>query len=123
MEFESSDGKPAPPSHVCVVYDPRDGRIVHGHIFVGRSARLFGPEAREERERETLDGARRIHGDISKLRTFHAPSDFRFAPNVAYRVDTKANRLVERPTAPPGKPRRKSPTARTKKSPPSKSRR
>jgi len=44
MEFESSDRKPAPQSHVCVIYDPRDGRIVHGHIFVGESARLFGPE-------------------------------------------------------------------------------
>jgi len=123
MEFESSDRKPAPPTHVCVIYDPRDGRIVHGHIFVGKSARLFGPEGREERERETLDGARRIHGDISKLRAFHAPSDFRFAPNVGYRVDTKSNRLVERPTAPLGKPGRKSPPAKTKKSPSSKSRR
>jgi hypothetical protein len=123
MEFESSDRKPAPPSHVCVIYDPRDGRIVHGHIFVGKSARLFGPEGREERERETLDGARRIHGDVSKLRTFHVPSDFRFAPNAAYRVDSKSNRLIERPTGPLGKPRRKSLPAKKKKSPPPKSRR
>ena len=115
MEFESSDRKPAPPSHVCIIYDPRDGRIVHGHIFVGKSARLFGPEGREERERETLDGARRIHGDVAKLRPFHVPGDFRFAPNVAYRVDSKLNRLVERRTLTVERPRRKSPPAKTKK--------
>ena len=121
MEFESSDRKPAPQSHVCVIYNPRDGRIVHGHIFVGKSARLFGPEGREERERETLDGARRIHGDVSKLRAFHVPSDFRFAPNVAYRVDSKSNRLVERPTAPLGRTRRKPQPTKRKKAPASKS--
>ena len=60
---------------------------------------------------QTLDGARRIHGDISKLRTFHVPSDFRFAPNVAYRVDSKSNRLVERPESPPAK-RKKSPSSK-----------
>lgn len=122
MEFESTDRKPAPPSYVCIIYNPRDGRIVHGHIFVGKSARVFGPEGREERERETLDGARRIHGDVSTLRTFHVPSDFRFTPNVAYRVDTKSNRLVERPTVPFGRPRPKSPTSKKKPSPSSKKR-
>lgn len=117
MEFESTDGSPAPPSHVCIIYDPRDGRIVHGHIFVGKSAGLFKAEGREERERETLDGARRIHGDVSKLRTFHVPSDFRFAPNVAYRVDSKAKRLVEHRTEPLGRPRRKAPPPKRKTPP------
>ena len=56
MEFESSEKKKAPRSLVCVVYDPRDGRIVHGHVFVGDGTGLFGPEGREERERETLEG-------------------------------------------------------------------
>lgn len=120
MEFESSDSKPAPSSQVCVIYDPRDGRIVHGHIFVGRRARMFGAEGREERERETLDGARRIHGDIAKFRTLHVPGDFTFVPDTAYRVDGKSNRLVARDTAAPGKPRRKSPPAKRKKSSPSK---
>ena len=116
MEFESTDRKPAPPSQVCIIYNPRDGRIVHGHIFVGTTARLFGPEGRAERERETLDGARRIHGDVSKLRTFHVPGDFRFAPDVAYRVDSKSNRLVERPIEPPARRRRKSAPAKRKTS-------
>jgi hypothetical protein len=98
MEFESTENKKAPQSLVCVVYD-RGGRIVHGHVFVGDGKTgMFGPEGREERERETLDGARRNHGDrVSRLKVLHVPATFRFAPNVAYRVDTKASRLVELP--------------------------
>ena len=107
MEFESSEKKKAPQSLVCVAYD-REGRIVHGHIFVGDGTGLFGPEGREERERETLEGARRNHGKIiSRLRVLHAPATFRLAPNVAYRVDVKAGQLVEhvRHTAAPTKKR------------------
>lgn len=112
MEFESTEKKKAPQSLVCVVHD-RDGRIVHGHVFVGDGTGLFGPEGREERERETLEGARRNHGDVvSRLRVFHAPASFRFVPNVAYRVDTKAGRLVERFRRPPDGPRRKPAPAR-----------
>ena len=79
MEFESTVKKKAPASHVCVIYVPRDGRIVHGHEFVGDGTGVFGPEGREEREHQTLEGARRNHGDVSLLRVFHAPADFRFA--------------------------------------------
>ena len=114
MEFESTQKKTPPPSHVCVVYDPDDGRIVHGHVFVGEGTGLFSPEGRDERERETLEGARRNHGDLSRLRVLHAPADFRFAPSVAYRVDAKGARLVERDKVPherpprrPGPPKRK----------------
>lgn len=109
MEFESSQRKAAPPSHVCVIYDPQDGRIVHGHVFVGEGTGLFGLEGRDERERETLEGARRNHGDVSLLRVLHAPADFRFVPNVAYRVDVKAGRLVERAKVPHQRTRRKPP--------------
>lgn len=112
MEFESTEKKQAPPSQVCVVYDPRDGRIVHGHVFVGEGAGLFGPEGRDERERETLEGARRNHGDVSHCRILHVPADFRFDRNVAYRVDTKAERLVEHRKWPPERPRPNSPPAR-----------
>jgi hypothetical protein len=101
MEFESTDKKKQPQSRVCVVYDPRDGRIVHGHTFVGDGTGVFGSEGKEERERETLEGARRNHGDVSRLRVFHVPADFRFAPNVAYRFDTKARRLVKHHKWPP----------------------
>src|SRR5262245_38845559 len=106
MEFESSEKKKAPQTFVCVVHD-RDGRIVHGHVFVGDGTTgMFGPEGRGERERETLEGARRNHGNVvSRLRVLHAPAAFRLNPNVAYRVDTKAGRLVElvRPRPKPAK--------------------
>ena len=101
MEFESTDRRKAPQSHVCVVYDPRDGRIVHGHEFIGDGTGLFGPGGQKEREHETLDGARRNHGDVSQFRVFHAPAGFRFAPNVAYRIDAKSGRLVEHYKWPP----------------------
>ncbi len=103
MEFESTEKKKRPASRVCLVYDPRDGRIIHGHTFVGDGTGLFGPKGNKERERETLEGARRNHGDVSRLRVFHVPADFRFAPNVAYRIDTKAGRLVEHYKCPPAR--------------------
>ena len=118
VEFESTLRKTAPKSHVCVIYDPKDGRIVHGHVFVGEKAGLFGPNGRDERERETLEGARRNHGDVSRLRVLHAAADFRLAPGAAYRVDLKAGRLVERDRAIPERPRSK--RAAKKKAPPRK---
>ena len=114
MEFESTEKKRRPQSHVCLVYDPRDGRIIHGHAFVGDGTGMFGPEGKQERERETLEGTRRNHGDISRLRVFHAPTDFRFAPNVAYRIDTKVGRLVKHYKWPPER-RRPKPTPVKKK--------
>ena len=97
MEFETSEQKKQQPqSHVCVIYDPNDGRIVHGHIFVGNSGTgMFGPKGQAERERETLEGAQRNHGDVSKFRTLHVPGGFRFAPNTKYRVDVRAGVLIE----------------------------
>jgi hypothetical protein len=119
MEFESTLKKTPPPSHVCVIYDPQDGRIVHGHVFVGEKAALFGPKGRDERERETLEGARRNHGDVSSFRVLHAPADFRFVPAVTYRVDVKAGRLVERDKVPHQRQRRKTaPPKRKKTAPP-----
>jgi hypothetical protein len=122
MEFESSDKTRKPPqSHVCVIYDPRDGRIVHGHIFVGDGTGMFGPKGQAERERETLDGAQRNHGDVSRFRALHVPSGFRFEPNTKYRVDTKSSALVEHLTFPVERkrpaakqPRRRPRTARPK---------
>jgi len=107
MEFESTEKTAPPPSHVCVIYDPNDGRIVHGHVFVGEGTGLFGREGQDERERETLEGARRNHGDVSLLRVLHAPADFRFASNVAYRVDVRTGRLVERGRVPHERRRRR----------------
>lgn len=96
MDFESTENREAPRTQVCVVHD-QEGRIVHGHVFVGDAKTgLFSTKGRAERERETLEGARRNHGaKVARLRVLHAPATFRFDPNVAYRVDVKARRLVE----------------------------
>nr|MCU0650389.1 hypothetical protein [Gemmatimonadaceae bacterium] len=77
MDFESSEGRKAPRTLVCVVHD-REGAIVHGHVFVGDApSGVFSARGRAERERETLEGARRNHGDAVKaLRVFHAPATF-----------------------------------------------
>src|SRR4030095_4999526 len=113
MEFESSEKTKAPLPLVCVVYD-RNGRIVHGHVFVGDGTGMFGPEGRNERERETLEGAHRNHGAVvSRLRVLHVPATFRFVPNVAYRVDPKAARLVEDLRRPPERSRHKPAPAKT----------
>ena len=96
MDFESTENRKAPRTLVCVVHD-REGRIVHGHVFVGDATTgLFSAKGRAERERETLEGARRNHGaKVARLRVLHAPPTFRFDPDVAYRVDVKARRLVK----------------------------
>src|SRR5262249_18672301 len=97
MEFESTLKRQVH-SYVCVVYDPSDGRIVHGRTVVGDGKTgEFGPEGRDDRERATLEGAQRMHGDVSKLRLLHVPPDFRFAPGTGYRVDVQAGSLVEAP--------------------------
>ena len=67
MEFESSEQKNAPRSHVCVVYDPRDGRIVHGHEFVGGGAGLFDPDGREERDEEVVILAADVVGPLVRV--------------------------------------------------------
>jgi hypothetical protein len=96
MDFDSTEHRKAPRTQVCVVHD-QEGRIVHGHVFVGDAKTgLFSAKGRAERERETLEGARRNHGaKVARLRVLHAPATFRFDPNVAYRVDVKAGRLVQ----------------------------
>jgi hypothetical protein len=117
MEFESSEKSKKPKeSHVCVLYDPRDGRIVHGHIFVGNGTGMFGPKGQAERERETREGGQRNHGDISKLKLLHAPGGFRFEPNTKYKVDIKSGGLVEATTFPALKttPAAKRPTRNTR---------
>lgn len=109
MDFESTEKRKAPRTLVCVVHD-REGRIVHGHVFVGDAKTgLFSARGRAERERETLEGARRNHGEqVASLHVLHAPATLRFDPDATYRVDVKARRLVkeERESQPP--PRSKS---------------
>jgi hypothetical protein len=100
-EFESTEEHPDLISTVCVVYDERDGRVVHVHEFVGDGTGLFGEEGEEERARMALETARQ-HTEPSNLRTLPAPSDFQIEPEKVYRVDVSTHRIVARePKRPP----------------------
>ena len=79
-------------SHTAVVlYDPRDGRVVHIHQF-------FVFEGGEEPEEETRarmahDTARQAGHDVGALELLHADSAT-LASGTGYRVDTKARVLI-----------------------------
>jgi len=93
IEFESTFDEQPPTVELCVVYDQRDGRIVHMHGFVGDGKTgIFGPDAREERERTALDLAKR-GGESEHLRVMHAPPSFRLEPEVLHRVDVASGQL------------------------------
>lgn len=96
MEFESTLPEEAPKSEVCVVYDKRDGRIVHVHEFIGDGTGLSGPKGREERERLTLEGARSSPDAPKQLQVLHLERGFQLAANTLYRVDVAKGKLVSR---------------------------
>jgi len=72
MEFQSTFPAPKPISHKCVVYDARDGRIVLVHEFLGDSkAGVFGKQVQAERERITLESARKHVRSPEHLTALH----------------------------------------------------
>lgn len=87
------DEAPVPTSIVCVVYDERDGRIVHSHEFVGDGAGLFGPEGDDERSGKALAIAKQ-HAEPTRVQTLHLPSDFRLDRDKTYRVDVASREIV-----------------------------
>jgi hypothetical protein len=78
------------------VYDPRTGRIVYVHEFIGDGTGLYGSGGRKERERIALEGVKRHHKDAKRLRVMHLPRDFRFETETLYRVDLRAKKLAAR---------------------------
>jgi len=103
-EFESTRGRKAPSSETSVVYDPRNGRIVYAHEFIGDGTGIYGPDGREERARVALEEVRRHHKNPTQLRVMHLPSDFRFEPGTLYRIDRRTARIVARPVVPTAAP-------------------
>lgn len=95
-EFESTHDDRPPTSQTSVVYDPRNGRIVYAHEFIGDGAGLFGPEGEEERARIALEGVKRYRKDAGHLRVLHVPRNFRFDARTLYRVDVDAGALTVR---------------------------
>ena len=95
-EFESTRDEKPPKSRMSVVYDPRTGRIVYVHEFIGDGTGLSGSAGRKDRERIALEGVKRHHKDAKQLRVIHPPRDFRFEAEMLYRVDPRASKLTAR---------------------------
>jgi hypothetical protein len=95
-EFESTRDEKPPTSQTSVVYDPRNGRIVYVHEFIGDGTGLFGPKGEEERARIALEGVKRHRKDAGRLRVLHVPRNFRFDDRTLYCVDVKSCALATR---------------------------
>src|SRR5512134_3059662 len=80
-------------STICVVYDERDGRIVHTHEFIGDGSGIFGREGREEQERMALDFVKR-HEEPQRLKVMQAPPDFQLEPETVHCVDQSSGQIV-----------------------------
>jgi hypothetical protein len=79
---------------ICVLYDPKDGRIAHHHAvatFPG-GQRVDAKEV----ERRTLARAASFGTDTSKLKALHV-SEKDCDPSHRYKVDIKTLKLVELP--------------------------
>ena len=75
----------------CVLYDPRDGRVVHTHrVVTYPGGKRVDDKRVESRAREIA--ASRGH-DVSKLHSLHLHAE-QIRPGVSMRVDVKTNRLV-----------------------------
>ncbi len=96
-EFESTRDEKSARSATTVVYDPRNGRIVYVHEFIGDGTGIYAPGGHKDRERIALEGVKRHHKDAKRLRVMHLPRDFRFEPETLYRVDLRAGKLAARP--------------------------
>jgi len=95
-EFESTSDEKPPKSQMSVVYDPRTGRIVYVHEFIGDGTGLTGSGGKKDRERIALEGVRRHRKDVKQLRVIHLPRNFHFEAEMLYRVDPRASKLKAR---------------------------
>jgi hypothetical protein len=116
-EFASTRDEKPPKSETSVVYDPRTGRIVYVHEFIGDGTGLYGPDGREERARIALKRVKRHHKDAERFRVMHLPRNFRFKADTLYRVDLRTGRIAALPVvsaaAPAGRRRSRKKGARS----------
>jgi hypothetical protein len=80
---------------ICVLYDPKDGRIAHYHM-VGT---FPGGQRVDEKEveRRTVARAASFGADTSRLKPLHV-SEKDCDPSCKYKVDIKTLNLIELPT-------------------------
>ena len=76
------------PSHVCVVYDPKTGRVAHVHEFVGKGFK------KEECERMALDTVASLgHVKATGLKVLH-PTEVKLDRNTTLRVNPKSLEII-----------------------------
>lgn len=76
------------PSHVCVVYDPKTGRVAHVHEFVGKGFK------KDECERMALDTVASLgHVKATGLKVLHPP-ELQLDRNMTLRVNPKSLEIV-----------------------------
>src|SRR6516165_7373323 len=107
MEFQSTFPAPKPTSHKCIVYDARDGRIVLVHEFLGDGKTgVFGEQGQAERERVTMESARKHVPAAEHLKALHVAPETHWDPQTLYRVDLATGSLKahgKMPSHPPHK--------------------
>ncbi|MET0751978.1 MAG: hypothetical protein ABWZ66_01330 [Pyrinomonadaceae bacterium] len=80
---------------LCVLYDPRDGRIVHFHQVITLPG---GTEDSTAEIEETALETAREHHDISRLRVLHTtPEEFGYDAKKSYRVNPARMSMEEVP--------------------------
>jgi hypothetical protein len=84
--LDEEDG--APQTHICVVYDRKDGRVVHVHEFFGRS---FEPMEYARMALDTVASLARVK--TAGLKVLHAPT-LKIKPETVLRVDLASLKII-----------------------------
>lgn len=105
MEIIFPDQETTPFRQWCLVYDTRDGRVIHIHEFIALD--IDNAASTEELERQALSHVVRRE-DPSYLRVLHPPAEMLPDPTVVYRVNLRdgALQVLPRFPIPEGKPSR-----------------
>jgi len=76
------------PAHVCVVYDPKTGRVAHVHEFYGKGFKA------DECERQALDTVASLgRVKTAGLKVLH-PAELKYEPDTMLRINTKSLEIV-----------------------------
>jgi hypothetical protein len=95
--FQSTFGEQPLAVHWYVVYDSRNGNVLHTHQFIDmdEAASPAETEAGNDRARIALQVAEQ-NGDAAHLRVIQAPDSFQLEPGMTCRVDVATGELVTR---------------------------
>lgn len=80
-------------AHWCVVFDSRNGNVVHTHLFIDHNTESCETEDLEAHARTALQVAQQVC-DASYLQVMHAPPDFHFEPGMTCHVDLASGKLL-----------------------------